>query len=113
MGSHPERLARLKREAQVLASLNHPNIGAIHGFEVSDGIHALVLELVEGPTLADIIAGSGLSAFGSGPGLRARATGPKPEPKDKALSVMEALGSPDKSRTPWKPPTSSGLFTAI
>src|SRR4029453_16560949 len=51
-----ERLARFKREAQLLASLNHPNIAQIHGFEDSDGVHALVLELVEGPTLADRIA---------------------------------------------------------
>src|SRR5712664_2432930 len=52
----PERLARFRREAQVLASLNHPHIGAIYGFEESNGIGALVLELVEGPTLADRIA---------------------------------------------------------
>src|SRR5262245_38887911 len=52
----PDRLARFKREAQLLASLNHPNIGAIYGFEDSDGVQALVLELVEGPTLADRIA---------------------------------------------------------
>src|SRR5213593_3241866 len=48
----PERLARFQREAQVLASLNHPHIGAIYGVEESNGIRALVLELVEGPTLA-------------------------------------------------------------
>ena len=48
----PERLARFEREAQVLASLNHPNIAHIYGIEG----HALVLELVEGPTLADRIA---------------------------------------------------------
>jgi len=52
----PDRLARFTREAQVLASLNHPNIGAIYGFEDSGAVHALVLELVEGPTLADRIA---------------------------------------------------------
>ncbi len=52
----PDRLARFKREAQVLASLNHPNIAAIYGFEESNGTQALVLELVEGPTLADRIA---------------------------------------------------------
>ena len=52
----PDRLARFEREAQILASLNHPNIAAIHGFEESNGIRALVLELVEGPTLADRIA---------------------------------------------------------
>jgi serine/threonine protein kinase len=50
-----ERLARFKREAQVLAALNHPNIAAIYGFEDSGSTHALVLELVEGPTLADRI----------------------------------------------------------
>ena len=52
----PDQLARFKREAQVLASLNHPNIAAIYGFEESDGVRALVLELVEGSTLADRIA---------------------------------------------------------
>ena len=52
----PERMARFTREAQMLASLNHPNIGAIHGLEDVRGRQALVLELVEGPTLADRIA---------------------------------------------------------
>jgi len=51
----PDRLARFTREAQVLASLNHPNIAAIHGFEDRGDVHALVLELVDGPTLADRI----------------------------------------------------------
>src|SRR5262245_7267506 len=51
-----DRLARFRREAQVLASLNHPNIAAIYGFEESDGVQALVLELVAGPTLAERIA---------------------------------------------------------
>jgi serine/threonine-protein kinase len=54
--SDPDRLARFQREAQVLASLNHPNIAQIHGLEDSEGTKALVLELVEGPTLADRIA---------------------------------------------------------
>jgi len=52
----PDRLARFQREAQVLASLNHPHIAAIYGFEDSGDTHALVLELVEGETLADRIA---------------------------------------------------------
>jgi len=52
----PDRIARFRREATVLASLNHPNIAAIYGFEDSGEVHALVLELVEGPTLADRIA---------------------------------------------------------
>ena len=51
----PERQARLEREARVLASLNHPNIAQIYGFEESGGSRALVLELVEGPTVADLI----------------------------------------------------------
>ena len=52
----PDRLARFQREAQVLASLNHPHVGAIYGFEDSGEIHALVLELLEGDTLADWVA---------------------------------------------------------
>ncbi len=52
----PDRLVRFKREAQMLAALNHPNIAAIYGLEESAGAQALVLELVEGPTLADRIA---------------------------------------------------------
>ncbi len=54
--SDPDRLARFQREAQVLASLNHPNIAQIHGIEEEEGTRALVLELVEGPTLADRIS---------------------------------------------------------
>jgi len=64
VASDPERIARFRREAKTLASLNHPNIGAIYGLESidpspgswEDGATALVLELVEGPTLADRIA---------------------------------------------------------
>ena len=52
----PDRLARFQREAHVLASLNHPGIAAIYGIEESEGTRALVLELVEGPTLADRIS---------------------------------------------------------
>jgi serine/threonine protein kinase len=51
-----DRLARFKREAQVLASLNHPNIASIYGLEESNGFMALAMELVEGPTLADRLA---------------------------------------------------------
>jgi Tol biopolymer transport system component len=52
----PDRLARFTREAQLLASLNHPNIAGIYGLEEADGLRALVLELVEGPTLAERVA---------------------------------------------------------
>ena len=48
-----ERMARFQREAQVLASLNHPNIASIYGLEDSGSVHALVMELVEGATLAE------------------------------------------------------------
>src|SRR4029450_5570002 len=51
----PDRLQRFEREAQLLASLNHPHIGAIYGLESTSAQRALVLELVEGPTLAERI----------------------------------------------------------
>src|SRR3984885_5285362 len=54
--SDPERMARFQGEAQVLVALSHPRIGAIYGFEDSNGVRALVMELIEGPTLADRIA---------------------------------------------------------
>jgi serine/threonine-protein kinase len=54
-----DRMARFQREAEVLASLNHPHIAAIYGLEESDGLRALILELVEGSTLREHIAASG------------------------------------------------------
>jgi serine/threonine protein kinase len=57
----PDRLARFQREAEVLAALNHPNIAAIYGLEESGEMTALVMELVEGPTLATRIAAGPLS----------------------------------------------------
>ena len=54
--SDPERRSRFAREARLLATLNHPHIGAIYGLEETDGVTALILELVEGPTLADSLA---------------------------------------------------------
>jgi len=62
LAHHPERLARLEREARTLAALNHPNIAQIHGLQESDGTKALVMELVEGPTLADRIAQGAIPA---------------------------------------------------
>ena len=50
-----DRVARFQREAKLLASLNHSNIAAIYGLQASDGTHFLVLELIEGDTLADQI----------------------------------------------------------
>jgi tetratricopeptide (TPR) repeat protein len=60
----PDRLSRFDREARLLASLTHPHIAVIYGAEDTDGVHALVLELVEGPTLAEKL--EGLSAEGKG-----------------------------------------------
>src|SRR5580693_2540258 len=56
-----DRMARFEREAQVLASLNHPHIAAIYGLEESDGMRALVMELVEGPTLDEHIGGHAMA----------------------------------------------------
>ena len=67
-----ERLARFQREAEVLAALNHPNIAAIYGLEKAEGTTALVMELVEGPTLADRIAKG-------------------PLPVDEALAIAKSL----------------------
>jgi serine/threonine-protein kinase len=56
VAADPDRLARFQREAEVLASLNHPHIAAVYGLEDAGGVKALVMELVEGPTLSDRIA---------------------------------------------------------
>jgi serine/threonine protein kinase len=84
----PERLARFEREAKTLASLNHPNLATIHGLEKANGVRALVMEPVEGPTLADRIA-QGLI------------------PIDEALPIAKRL--PKR----LKPHTSSGSCIAI
>src|SRR5512143_246003 len=56
LAADPDRLARFQREAEVLASLNHPHIAAIYGLEDADGVKALVMELVEGDDLSQRIA---------------------------------------------------------
>ena len=80
---NPDRLARFRREARALAAINHPNIAAIYGLEESEGVHALVLELVEGLTLADKLA------QGSGP--KAAAALPLDEVLSIARQIVEAL----------------------
>ncbi len=57
--SDASRLARFEREAKLLASLNHPNIATIHGFDESDGVRFIAMELVEGQSLAERITASG------------------------------------------------------
>jgi serine/threonine protein kinase len=74
--SDPDRLARFEREARVLASLNHPHIGAIYGLEDAGGVRALVLELVDGETLAERIQRGPL---------------PIPETLNTARQIAEAL----------------------
>jgi serine/threonine protein kinase/dipeptidyl aminopeptidase/acylaminoacyl peptidase len=90
-----DRLARFKREAQVLASLNHPNIAIIHGFEDSGDTHALVMELVPGQTLAELIASSSASAAGR-ESLQPEATGVGPRRREgsrapRGLRIDDAL----------------------
>ena len=68
--SDPERLSRFEGEARMLAALNHPNIGAIYGFEEADGLRFLVLELVDGQTLADKLADVSRQRAGRGLPIR-------------------------------------------
>ena len=84
----PDRRARLDREARVLASLNHPHIGAIYGVEESGGVPALVLELVEGQTLAErLTPGTGLRSHSSG--VKVQGSGPRSP--SAGLPLAEAL----------------------
>jgi serine/threonine protein kinase len=76
----PERLARFEREAKTLASLNHPHIAAIYGFEKSPGMHALVMELVEGDDLSQRIARGAV-------------------PLDEALPIAKQIAAP---RRTWR-----------
>src|SRR5215204_7725309 len=64
--THPDRLARFEREARMLASLNHPNICGIYGLEESDSIRFLILELVEGKTLAETLSDCSSSPVSGG-----------------------------------------------
>ena len=83
-----DRFARVKREAQILAALNHPNIAAIYGLEDSEGVQALVLELVEGSTLQARI-------------------------RSGRIPIARRCQSPDRLRKDWRPPTTAASFTAI
>ena len=82
----PDRVARFEREAKVLASLNHPHIAALHGMEVSDGRHFLIMELVEGETLAERLARSGGP---KGPPLHS--SGRSAGSSDPAIPIEDAL----------------------
>lgn len=81
------RLGRFEREAHLLASLNHPNIASIYGFEESGNVEALVMELVEGRTLEERIA----LAPGSSPASASLKAGATPAPRTPQLPLDEAL----------------------
>jgi TolB-like protein/tetratricopeptide (TPR) repeat protein len=90
--SDPDRLARFEREARVLAALNHPNIAAIYGLEESEGVRGLVMELVEGPSLADVLAGARAPDSDQARGPTPRITGlPIADTLRIAKQVAEAL----------------------
>jgi len=57
VASDPERISRFEREARLLAALNHPNIATLHGLEDTESVRFLVMELIEGQTLAERICG--------------------------------------------------------
>ena len=81
-----QRMVRFQREAQVLASMNHPNIAAIYGLEESDGLRALVMELVEGQTLAEQIGRNAPAGR-----LKSPSVAPGTETAHQAVSTDDAL----------------------
>ena len=95
--THPDRLARFRREAEALASINHPSIAAIYGLEERDGVVALILELVEGQTLAERLQTSGLGLQAPRLGLQApdsrlqEASGRSQRSEARSLPLNEAL----------------------
>lgn len=98
LGRDADRMARFQREAQVLASLNHPNIAAIYCLEESGGVRALVMELVEGPTLAERLSAApaaitGHSRAGGNPVLAAgeAAVRAPPLPLAETLQVAKQI----------------------
>jgi serine/threonine protein kinase len=108
MASDAQRMARFEREAQVLASLNHPNIAAIYGLEESNGVRALVMELVEGQTLAERIAVAAVSPPPGGFPKRKAAgedtgatTGERRSPmtRDDASPIAKRLPKPSNTPT--------------
>ena len=76
--SDPDRLARFEREAKVLASLNYPNIGGLHGIEEAEGTRALVLELVEGQNSPDWSNARRPTSVASSPALSSRVVRDEP-----------------------------------
>jgi serine/threonine protein kinase/Tol biopolymer transport system component len=86
-----DRLARFQREAEVLASLNHPNIAGIYGVEESGGATALVMELVDGLTLAELIDGAVDPAPSGSEARQAAGVGPRGKQRRKGIPLADAL----------------------
>ena len=93
LAADPDRLARFQREAEVLASLNHPHIAAIYGLEDTTDAKALVMELVEGPTLADRIAGRSEDRPQHDSDSRSGRVLTRPIPIDEALRIARQIAS--------------------
>ena len=91
----PNRMARFQREAEVLASLSHPNIAGIYGLEEADGVQALVLESVEGPTLADRLAHASIPLDEA---LPIAGRSPRPLKRRTSTASFIAISSPQISR---------------
>jgi serine/threonine protein kinase len=91
----PERLARFEREAHLLASLNHPHLAAIYGFEESNASRALVLELVEGPTSR---SASPTVRFRSLTHFRLRVRSPAPSRRHTSRESFIGISNPRTSR---------------
>lgn len=81
-----ERVARFEREARVLGALNHPHVAAIYGMEEADGLRALILELVEGPTLAEKLTAASTAA-----GASSSASSRTALPQDEALAIARQI----------------------
>ena len=89
-----DRLARFEREAKTLASLSHPNIAIVHGFEKTGDVRALVMELVEGPTLADLIEGDRRRGESLDSPVAGGSKDPPPRrsiPTDEAVSIARQI----------------------
>ncbi len=91
LAGDPERIARFQREAKTLAALNPPNIAAIYGLEEADSTKALVMELVEGPTLADRIAQGAIPVDEALPIANAVSV-PKAMLRDAGAALLRARG---------------------
>ena len=111
----PDQRARFDRTACMLATLNHPNIGAIYGVEDSGGGRALVFELVEGPTLAELLSGAPHQAPAAAATSESASRGAEARGVAdlRALPIEEALAIAGKLPKRWTRLTSAGSCIGI